>query len=347
MANFSLTVPTMSASQKIAVLSPSMAGPAYGPAVHEQAMRRLADLTGAEIVEYPTTRQLGASAQDRARDISAAFANPEIGAILATVGGSDQITVLPHLDEAAILEGPKPFIGYSDNTHLHNWLWKRGIASFYGGSTQVHLGPGPEVDEEQASSLLGALRGGDVTLVNPPMSEDYGQNWADPEALTETGIRRPAPDYEWFGSTSPVRSHTWGGCVESLIDIFVADQQPREDRLDGAIALLELSEDIMPPAKFGRFLRSLGERGLLGRLAGLMFARPPATSFDYNPPESVQEAHRANLVELAASAMEKYNPDAVVVYGVPFGHTRPQWIVPYGGEITLDPGSRTVVAHYR
>ena len=28
-----------------------------------------------------------------------------------------------------------------------------------------------------------------------------------------------------------------------------------------------------------------------------------------------------------------------MVVGVPFGHTRPQWILPYGGDITVDGAS--------
>ncbi|NKF34111.1 LD-carboxypeptidase, partial [Pseudomonas sp. BGM005] len=42
----------------------------------------------------------------------------------------------------------------------------------------------------------------------------------------------------------------------------------------------------------------------------------------------------------------RYNPDAVVCVGVPFGHTRPQWILPYGGTVALDGASRTVTASY-
>jgi muramoyltetrapeptide carboxypeptidase LdcA involved in peptidoglycan recycling len=38
--------------------------------------------------------------------------------------------------------------------------------------------------------------------------------------------------------------------------------------------------------------------------------------------------------------------DAVVV-GPPFGHTRPQWIVPYGGLMTIDGVARRVLADYR
>ena len=38
--------------------------------------------------------------------------------------------------------------------------------------------------------------------------------------------------------------------------------------------------------------------------------------------------------------------DAVVVVGVPFGHTRPQWILPYGGTVTVDRTEQRVWADY-
>jgi len=68
------------AGDKVAVLSPSFAAPAVAPAVHDQALRRLEELTGLVPVEYPTTRRLGASAQDRAADLNAAFGDPNIRA---------------------------------------------------------------------------------------------------------------------------------------------------------------------------------------------------------------------------------------------------------------------------
>ena len=146
---------------RIAVVSPSFAAPGAFPAVHEQAMRRLAEVTGLVPVEYPTTRQLGATPQARATDINAAFADPEVRAILAVIGGEDQIRVIPHLDAELARSDPKPFLGTSDNTNLHNWLWMNGIASFYGGSSQVHLGPGPYVDPIHAASLRAALSTGE------------------------------------------------------------------------------------------------------------------------------------------------------------------------------------------
>ena len=91
---------------KVAVLSPSFAAPGIAPEVHEQAMKRLEEKTGLVPVEYPTTRRLGASARDRAADLNAAFADPEIRAVLATIGGEDQITVVPHLDADLVRADP-------------------------------------------------------------------------------------------------------------------------------------------------------------------------------------------------------------------------------------------------
>jgi muramoyltetrapeptide carboxypeptidase LdcA involved in peptidoglycan recycling len=49
---------------------------------------------------------------------------------------------------------------------------------------------------------------------------------------------------------------------------------------------------------------------------------------------------------VAAAEIARYNPDAVVCIGVPFGHTRPQWIIPYGGQIQLNGEAKTITANY-
>ena len=187
-----LLPPKARPGDRVAILSPSLAAPGFAPAVHEQAMTRLAALTGLVPVEYPTTRQLGASPEERARDLNAAFADPSIRAILATVGGDDQIAVIPHLDGAAALSDPKPFLGFSDNTNLHQWLWSLGIASFYGGSTQVHVGPGPHVDPIHLDSLRAALlTGAELEITEPGESEDMGHDWLGPEPSPSSANARP------------------------------------------------------------------------------------------------------------------------------------------------------------
>src|SRR5690349_4062264 len=111
--------PRLVVGDRVAVVSPSFAAPAVFPAVHELAMRRLRDDLGLIPVEFPTTRR-AASPRERAADLMAAWADPSIKAVLATIGGDDQLTVLPHLDPAVFVADPKPFVGYSDNTNLLN-----------------------------------------------------------------------------------------------------------------------------------------------------------------------------------------------------------------------------------
>lgn len=333
---------------RIAVVSPSFAAPGIAPRVHEQAMQRLQELTGLVPVEYPTTRQLDATPVERARDLNEAFADPSIRGVVATIGGEDQITVIPHLDPQAAVADPKPFIGSSDNTNLHNWLWSQGVASFYGGSTQVHLGPGPAVDEIHARSLVAALlTGGTLQITEPGESEDIGWPWDDPRALTEFGDRERTQPWTWSGPARTVTGPTWGGCLEVLQWILAAGRFPDDPGvLDGGVLILETSEELPPAREVGWILRAMGERGLLSAVDAVLAARPPASSFDDRPDRPERERRRAEQCETVIEVVSRYNPDAVVCVGIPFGHTRPQWILPHGGHLTVDSSARRVTADY-
>ena len=339
--------PKLAPGDRVAVLSPSWSGPGYAPAIHEQAMRRLVDATGLVPVEYPTTRRLDASPEDRAADLNAAFADPTIRAVLATIGGDDQITVIRHLDPRLVTADPKPFLGYSDNTNLLAWLWSLGVAGFYGGSTQVHLGPGPGIDDIHLASLRAALfDGGELVLSDPGESEDFGPDWLTPEALTEFGEREATDPYTWAGPARIVAGPTWGGCLEVLDWIALAGRLPSAAELEGAILLLETSEDLSPADVVGRWVRSLGEAGILSAVAGVVVARPATSTRESRPSAEERARWRDEQRDAVLSEVTRYNDQAVVCVGVPFGHTRPQWIVPYGGMLRLDGVTRTVTADY-
>ena len=333
---------------KVAVISPSFAAPGVAPAVHEQALRRLAQATGLVPVEYPTTRQVGASAQDRAADLNAAFGDPEIRSVLATIGGEDHITVVPHLDADAVRADPKPYLGYSDNTNILSWLWTQGVAGFYGGSTQVHLGPGPALDSCHEAALKAALLTGSLLEITAPgQSEDFGKDWADPAALTENGDREATEPWTWSGPKASITGRTWGGCIEVVQWILTAGRFPADPGvLEGGVLLLESSEELISVQEFGWILRSLGERGLLEAVNGVLVARPPASSFERRPDAAGRAAYRAAQRDAALEIINRYNPHAVVCVGIPFGHTRPQWILPYGGQVTIDGTQQQVWADF-
>jgi len=56
---------------------------------------------------------------------------------------------------------------------------------------------------------------------------------------------------------------------------------------------------------------------------------------------------RTEQRDAVAEGVGRYNPEAVVCVGIPFGHTRPQWILPHGGTMTVDGTEHRVFADYR
>ena len=340
--------PKLSPGDRVAVVSPSFAAPAVFPAVHEQAMRRLRTELHLEPVEYPTTRRLGSSARDRAADLTAAYADPRVRAVFATIGGDDQLTVLPLLDPAIFVADPKPFVGYSDNTNLLNWLWHHGVAGFHGGSTMVHLGRGAGLHPVSTGSLRAALfTGGAVELRPVDTFSEQELNWDDPASLTSSGPDTPAPGWSWHRPDRVVTAPTWGGNLEILHWNLAAGRwiRPAED-YEGCVLLLETSEEMPSDQEVFRMLRNAGERGLLERFPAIVVGTAKAWSLNRDTTPEERTAYRAGQRAAILRALEVYNPSAMVVFDVDLGHTDPQWIMPYGGMVTVDGPARRIIAHY-
>lgn len=125
----------------IAVLSPSWGGPGLFPHIHDQGLRVLREEFGLEIKEYPTSRAeadyLYRHPAIRAADVNAAFADPQIKAIIATIGGDDSVRILPYLEPTIIRDNPKILMGYSDITTLLTYCNQLGLVTFNGPSVMA------------------------------------------------------------------------------------------------------------------------------------------------------------------------------------------------------------------
>lgn len=332
---------------RVAVVSPSFAAPAMFPAVHELAMRRLRDELALVPVEYPTTRRLGATPQDRAADLMAAFADPGIRAVLATIGGDDQLTVLPHLDPAVVAADPKPFLGYSDNTNLLNWLWNLGRPAFHGGSTMVHLGRGGALHPVSLESLRWALFGTEKLELREveTFSEDE-LDWDDPSSLMREPPPLPAPGWHWHRPDTVVTGPTWGGNLEILHWNLAAGRWVRRvEEYEGCVLLLETSEEMPSAVEVFRMLRNAGERGLLAQFPAVLVGTAKASSLERRTTDDERRVFRDEQRDAVLRAFDTYNPAATVVLDVDLGHTDPQWVLPYGGRVTVDGPGRRIVAH--
>lgn len=83
---------------------------------------------GYEPVLMPHAKQRGplyyaGTAAERVSDLHAAFADSSIEALICTRGGWGSAELMPLLRRELIAANPKWFVGYSDHTSLHAWLW--------------------------------------------------------------------------------------------------------------------------------------------------------------------------------------------------------------------------------
>ena len=340
--------PALLPGDRVAVVSLSFAAPALFPAVHALAMERLRNELGLEPVEFPTTRQLGAPPAERARDLMAAFADPTIRAVLATIGGHDSITVLPFLDAEVVAANPKPFLGYSDNTSLLNWLWRLGIVGYHGGSTMVHLGRGGGLHPMSMAGLRAALfTRGDVALTSAGEFSEDEIDWEMPAALEVAPLAQPGLGWQWHQPNAVVRAPTWGGNLEILNANLAASVWIRPvDDYAGCILLLETSEELPDATNVEMMLNSMGERGLLRQFPAVVVGLAKAATLDPSKPAELRAAYRAEQRAVITSVFTRYNPSAMLVFNVDLGHTDPQWVLPYGGELTVDGPGRRITAHF-
>jgi len=132
---------------KVAIVSPSFAAPGKWPHVYELGLKRLREVFGLNPVEFAATKKIGASGEARSKDLIDAFEDKDIKAVIASLGGDDQITYIKNLPPAPFVKNPKPFFGFSDNTHFANFLWLNGIPSFYGSTLFTQFAMQKRMDE--------------------------------------------------------------------------------------------------------------------------------------------------------------------------------------------------------
>lgn len=344
-----VTPPPLERGDRVAVVAPSSGGAREAPHVFELGLERLRERFDLEPVIYPTARQGNAFLADnpraRAADVHAAFRDPEIDGIVATIGGSDQLRILKHLDPDVLRANATRCYGMSDNTALQLLLWNAGVVSYNGAQLMNELAvPGelPAYTERYCrraffEDALGRLE------PSPEWTDEPSTWWTDPSEMDAPPAYEPNPGRRWAGGTDAVEGRTWGGC-RAIVERFLAIDRfvPAPGDLDGTILCLETAESIPEPETVGGTLMCLGERGLLERFDGVVVGRPPTRSFLAEPPREQRERYRDRLYDEIREQVRRYNPEAPVLLGLDWGHTTPIAPLPIGGRLELDPRSETV-----
>lgn len=343
-----ITPPSVDPGDQVAVVAPASNAPESAQFVYELGLERMRDVFDLEPVEYPTATAdpewLANNPKARAEDVMNAFRDPDVSAVIANIGGADQITILPYLDGDVLREHPTRFYGWSDNTNLALFLWSQGIVSYYGGSTLMEYAMDGEMFDYTEEYLGRALFEESIgDWYEAEVFTDEAGDWDDPESVETTREIEESNGRIWFGSEETVSGRIWGGNYDVVVGHFLADRYlPDAETLDGAILALETSENIPEPEVVGANLRALGERGLLKRFDGALIGRASARSHIRDNPPDWRADYRERQRDAIAGVFETYNPDAPVVFDCEFGHTHPTCPLPIGGEVEIAPSADSI-----
>ena len=263
------------------------------------------------------------SPRSRAEDLHAAFSDPEVKVVLATIGGDHAIELLPHLDYGLIRSNPKLFQGYSDVTVLHWALLKlAGLVTFHGPALFPELGEHPTVLADTDGSLRAAwFEDAPLRFAPAAVWTDELLDWDQRQDLTRPRELRASAG--WVTIREGVAEGPLvGGCLETICRHLKGSQVWLD--LRGAVLFLETSEEVPPPDRVDAYLGELAEAGVFEQISGLVVGRP----YGYDQ----ERAQR--LWAVAARWTQAWG--VPVLGNVECGHADPMLTLPLGVHARLD-----------
>lgn len=332
---------------KVVVVSPSFAAPGKWPHVYELGLKRLKEVFGLDPMELAVTKKLGASQEERSKDLVDAFQNKEIKVVIASLGGNDQVTYIKNLPVEPFKQNPKMFFGFSDNTHFANFLWLNGVPSYYGASLFTQFAMQKRMDEFTIKYLKHALfEEGEFELTASDVYNDVGLSWDDLENINKERTYEKNDGWFWDGSLD-VEGITWGGCLESIDEMLRHGIEiPNLEEFENIILFSETSEEIPPADYVFRVYRALGERGILQRVKGVLVGRPKAWEFNKQNSAEQKNEYRKSQRETILKVLRSYNKTAPVIQNMDFGHTDPQICLPYGKKVRISSSEKRIFAEF-
>ena len=195
---------------------------------------------------------------------------------------------------------------------------------------------------------LALFNGGEVKLTASETFNDIGVSWDSPDVFTTEKLYEPNEGWQWDAPSGGIAEGvTWGGCLESLDEILRHGvRTPSLEQFDEIVLLTETSEEIPSQDYVRRVYRAFGERGILGRVRGILVGRPKAWEFGHERTPSEKAEYRHKQRETILAAIRAYNLTVPIVQNLDFGHTSPQIPVPYGSRIQLDSIDQTIYATF-
>ncbi len=255
---------------------------------------------------------LAGTDEQRAKEIMAAFEDPDVDAIFPGTGGYGATRILQMLDYRSIRRHPKMLIGFSDITALHLAInQKAGLVTFHTPNPQYGLGSEGNLSDFSATYFWRAI-------LKSSYYDDHG-NRLTPGWTYEFPQDVPAPKTL---ATGKARGRLIGGNF-SLIAATMGT--PYEVQTKGRILFVEDVREA--PYRIDRFLSTLRLAGKLKELNGVILCHFTRTEKEGEEPSefSVNQVFEQYFADLGIP----------VIYDFPTGHHKFNASLPVGALVEL------------
>lgn len=255
--------------------------------------------------------------ENRVQDIHDMFADPEIRAIIASIGGDHSCHLLPLLDFELIAKNPKVFMGFSDITVLNVALWKKtGLVTFNGPALLTDFAEYPRMFQYTEDYFIKAVAAGGAMgniESSPQWTEEY-LDWGQKKDIERPRQRSVSNGWTWL-KDGQAEGKLIGGCIESLQHLRGTEFWPN---WEDAIFFFETSEEKPSPQTVDGILMDYQNMGVFEKLRGMIVGRPMSYS----------DEEKQRLRERILERTQRYS--FPVITDMDFGHTAPQFTIPLG-----------------
>ncbi len=313
----------------VGIVSPSAPVAAFCPRRLQRSIMYLENMGFQVIQGDHTSTRTGHTAgtiEDRVSDLHSLYCNPDVKAIIPTIGGYNSHQLLDELDFDLVAQNPKILLGYSDVTALHLGIFSRiGLMTYMGPAILPQFG--------ECGGMLAYTRDSFTKVLMDPTSHGYtlrpSKTWTEESLLWDIEDSRSRVMQGSTGWKILKRGQASGRIIAgNLSTLLLLAGTPYWPDMTGAILCVE-DDETANVATVDRYLTQLRQMGVYRHISALVVGRfPSATGFSEDDP----------LEAVLTIATRGYS--FPVVYDVDFGHTDPMLILANGALASLDADHR-------
>jgi muramoyltetrapeptide carboxypeptidase LdcA involved in peptidoglycan recycling len=269
---------------------------------------------------YDCDKFYSSSIDSRIQDLHAAFADPNVKAILPVIGGYNSNQLLSHIDYDLIRQNPKTFCGYSDITALQHAIYQMtGLVTYSGPHfSSFAMKEGLEYTVDYFKKILCTKDSIDIAL-SPEWSDDrWFEDQKNRQFHSNSGY--------WVLNEGKATGSILGGNLGTLQLLHGTPYMPS---LKNSILFIEAvcmstNVDVL---EFDRDLQSLIYQPHFETVQALIIGR-------------FETGFGMDLEKLKLIIHSKKELSSIpVIANVDFGHTFPAFTFPIGGTCNLEASS--------